>query len=105
MDNNKKRPPREAVLIVLHADNFVEVFGKKNVNVRIVRCPASFSDGMAIVAEDVVERMLPHYWRKLYFPANVRATANARPLFPSVMAGAKQAETDIAVLNKLGAAI
>jgi len=104
MESTKKRPQREAVLVVLHADNFVEVFAEKTVNVRIVRCPESSCDKMHTTAEDIVEWQLPLYWRKLYFPGKVRATANARPLLPSVMAKAEQATDDIAVLNKLGAA-
>ena len=104
MQTTKKRPQREAVLIVMHADNYVEVFGEKHVNVRVVRCPAASSDKSHITAEDVVERQLPRYWRKLYFPSNVRATANARPLLPSTLSRAMQAKDDIATLNKWGAA-
>ncbi len=104
MHSTKKPPQREAVLAVIHDDYHIEFFYEKNVNLCVVRCPAAFSNEARIIAEDIVEQQLSPYWRKLYFPGNVRATANTRPLLPSTMARAKQAKADIATLNKWGAA-
>ncbi len=94
------RPMREAVLIVEYADGHLEALGSKNVNAKFVRCPVAFNDEMFIMAEDWLEESLTPYWRQLFFPGNVRATANARPLLPTVMARAKQAKNDIAALNR-----
>ncbi len=104
MQNTKNRPQREPVLAVIHDDLHIEFFYEKNVNLHVVRCPAASSDEGRITAEDIVEQQLSPYWRKLYFPGKVRTTANARPFLPSTMLRAKQAKTDIATLNKWGAA-
>ena len=96
------RSKREAVLIALHGDGFVEVFGEKNVDVKIMNVP--HCPGSEILAEDTFELMLRHRYRQLYWPNKVRASAMHRPLLPTTMAAARQAKNDIATLNRLGAA-
>ena len=78
------RSKREAVLIALHGDGFVEVFGEKNVDVKIMNVP--HCPGSEILAEDTFELMLRHRYRQLYWPNKVRASAMHCPLLPSTMA-------------------
>lgn len=83
MDDNKNPPKREQVLICLHADQFVEVFAEKHIDVKIVSVPDC--PGSEALAEDTLELMLPQRWRRLYWPAKVRAVAMHRPLKPSTV--------------------
>ncbi len=83
MDSNTQR--REKVLVVAHGDNFIEVFGAKNVAALIVRCPTMGSNNGEELAEDYLESSLPQRWRELYFPGFLRASLANRPLVPSVI--------------------
>jgi len=103
MNHVTARPKREQVLIVLHADGHVEAFAAKTTDVRIARCPVSFNDEMAILAEDWLEQTLPWRWRHLFFPGNVRATANARSLLPSRLAKAQWIRKLIKALSEIEA--
>lgn len=76
---------REKVLVVAHSDNFIEVFGPKNVTVLIARCPTTGGLDGEELAEDYLESSLPPRWQELYFPGYLRASLANRPLVPSVM--------------------
>ncbi len=99
MNNTVKRPPREAVLIALHGDGYVEAFAAKNVDIKIVSVP--HCPGNEILAEDTVERTLRHRYRDLYWPVNVRASAMHRPLLPSTMARAVVVRDCLSSINTL----
>ena len=90
---------REAVLIALHSDGFIEAFGEKNVDVRIAsvpHCPSS-----EILAEDAFELLLPHRYRRLFWPVKIRATAMHRPLLSSTMARSIVVRDCITSLNDI----
>ena len=81
MDDKGKRPtyqPREAVLVVMHADGWVEVFAEKNVVVHIATFPCVYSAKVANAAEQYVELMMPWRYRKLYWPVKLRAADTVR---------------------------
>ncbi len=65
---------RESVLIVAHADGYVEAFARKNVDVRIVQMP-SVAPRNEPLAEQYLEENLPQRYRKVYFP-NLRRAAD-----------------------------
>lgn len=100
MQSTTNRQRREQALIVLHPDH-LEFFAGKNVSVKIVRAPASFSLEMECRVEDVVELLLPPYWRRLYFPGYCRATETLRPLLPSTLARSVATGDLIRLLNGL----
>ena len=83
--SNEKAPPRQAVLIVEHPDDFVEAFAEKNVDVHVARIPQSFSREGERQAEEVMEMMLPPRYRDLYRADRLRKTGTTRPLLPSVL--------------------
>jgi len=97
-----ERQKREKVLVVAHADNHLEIFAAKHVDVKIVRCPASFTDEMKGMAEDFVEQTLPPAWRSLYFPGFCRKSEMLRPLLPSTIQDAKLVRGLLKTLNSIG---
>ena len=80
MDSTKKRPQRQAVLIVSHPDGYIEAFAEPHIDVRFARVPVAHSLDAEVVAEDLVELMLPARYRRLYFPAMRRTVGSTRPL-------------------------
>jgi len=93
--------PRSDVLVVSHSDGHIEVFGEKNVSVRIVRMPAANSLQSERTAEDVAELMLPRRYRDLYRADRLRAVGNTRPLRPSTLVDAQWARDFITALNAM----
>ncbi len=94
-----ERPKREAVLIALHGDGYVEAYAERNVDVRIVT--VSHCPGAEALAEDTTELMLQHRYRQLYWPAKVRASAMHRPLLPSTIARSLVVRDCLTSLNKI----
>ncbi|QDS97704.1 hypothetical protein [Adhaeretor mobilis] len=92
---------RQHVLIVAHADGYLEVFGEKNLDIRISNIPLAHSREAERIAEDALELSLPRCYRQLYFPGKRRATATLMPLLPSTMARAKAVKRTIRQLNQL----
>lgn len=101
MDCSNKRPRRERVLVVPHADGHLEVFGSENVIVRIERLPVTNSRDAEAIAEDFLERSLPPIWRELYFPGMRRATGTAQLLLPSTIRRATDIEQSLQSLNSV----
>lgn len=83
---NQQRPPRQAVLIVAHTDNHLEVFAEKNVDVHFARVPAAFSVEGEQQVEQIMDWMLPPRYRDLHRADRLRKTGSTRPLLPSVLA-------------------
>ena len=72
---------RQKVLIILHADGFIEAYAdREQVDVKTVVMPHSTD---AILAEEYVELTLTKPYRDIYFPLNRRAVDNVRTLLPS----------------------
>jgi len=103
MNSKTKRPMRQPVLILSHADGHLECFGERHLDVHLARVPAAFSTDVELAAEAVVEMLLPPRYRSLYRADLLRKNGTTRPLLPSVFADARQAKKDIATLNRLGA--
>ncbi len=83
--DNLSRPPRQRVLIVSHPDGHLEVYADENITAKIVRVPVADSREAERQAEEIVEMLLPQFWRQLYWPNKVRETGTTRPLSPSTL--------------------
>lgn len=93
------KPKREAILIALHADGYIETFASKSVDIKFVDIP--HCPGRESLAEDYVEQSLPHVYRKLFYPGYVRGHAMHRPLTPSTIAEADAVTSFVKGLNGL----
>ena len=79
--------PRTAVIVVLHADGFVEVFSDKQViDARIICVPAMSTPTGEVVAEEYVESILPQRYRDFYYPGNRIAAENWKRITPTIIA-------------------
>ena len=104
MSKHTPRLKRVQVLVVPHADGYIEAYADNHVDVKIAHCPWAATDSDTAVAEDCVEMALPAHWRHLYFPAKVRASGNVRPLLPSVANEARAVGDLIKGLNGIESA-
>jgi hypothetical protein len=77
---------REAVLILAHADGWLEAFADKHVDVRIAIMPAMKTPEGELAAERYVESSLPRRYRDVYWPGNRRAADMLRVVRPSDIA-------------------
>lgn len=109
MSTSPMRQQSTPVLVAIHPDGFVEVFGQKNVDAVIVNVPAVGSKQGEILAEEFVEMNIPYRHREIFVPGLVRAAkvgrvvtpaeikrtrnliAGLRALDPRLFAGAKEA--------------
>ena len=91
------------VLVGLHPDLHVEVFGDGppgvRFNVTIARFPQATSPQSDALAEDAFEQSLPPRSRRLYFANKLLASGTARPLLASVAHAALQAQVAVEALN------
>jgi hypothetical protein len=78
------KPRRERVLVVLHSDGWVEVYARRNVDVRIVnRLHVTGGDAMtADILDALVECDLPKCYRWLYYPRRLRDVGQVRRITP-----------------------
>jgi hypothetical protein len=81
-----KRQQREPVLVVLHADGWVEVFAERHVDARIAVMPFMASAEGQIAADQNLEADLPYPFRTLYWPSRRRAADMVRTVRPSDIA-------------------
>ena len=70
---------REKILVLLYHDGFVEVYGDKHIDCRIVNVPVTGLAAGEILAEQFVELTIPRCYRDIYFPTAKRATELLRP--------------------------
>jgi hypothetical protein len=77
---------REKILVLLYSDGFVEVYGEKHIDARIVNVPVASTPAGEILAEEYVELTIPRCYRDIYFPTAKRATELLRPIKPSDIA-------------------
>lgn len=72
-EEHEEGPAREPVLVVLHSDGWVEVYGdRKRVNVRVVQRVHSTADDVADLLDELVESDAKRHG-DLYFPRNLIA--------------------------------
>lgn len=81
-----KRPPRprEKVLVVLHADGFVEVFGKENIDVHIARRLHVENErgDLSTLLDEYTTATMPRCYRGLYMPNKCREIGNIESITP-----------------------
>ena len=75
--------PRQAVLVLAHADGWLEVFAEPNIDVRIAMVPTTGTIAGESLAEQVVDLALPRRYRDLHWPGKLRAADRLRVLRPS----------------------
>lgn len=66
------------VVVELHSDGFVRVYGDKCVSAIVLNRPAVRSARAAIIAEQLIDECLPIRHRDVYCPGRVRATGQVR---------------------------
>ena len=79
--DSRQRKPRSKVLIILHNDGFVEVFGRDDIDVRIVNMPAIHPAGEAF-AEEYLDLILPRPYKEVHWPGMVRAVGKVDTVTP-----------------------
>jgi hypothetical protein len=75
--------PRQAVLVLAHADGWLEVFAEPNVDVRIAMVPTTGTIAGESLAEAYLELALSPRYRELHWPGKLRAADRLRVLRPS----------------------
>ena len=85
-DGQDVRPQREPVLIVLHADGWVECYGESHVDAHIIVAPYMESIEGEIKAQDYLAGAIPRRYRPLYLPGKCRAADQVRQIRPSDIA-------------------
>ena len=78
-------PRREQVLIVAHADGWIECFAERHIDVRIVIMPDVNTPESEILAEQYIESSIPEVYRKIYWPGNLRSAGMIEKISPSVL--------------------
>lgn len=79
-------PRREQILGIVHHDGWIELYGERHIDARIVMVPAMSTAAGEIAAEQYIETILPDCYRRLYWPGNLRAAAMMRVVHPSDIA-------------------
>ena len=65
--------PREAVLVVLHDDGWIEAYAERHVDVRIITMPHMTTPEGERLADEYLGLTLPKRYRDLFWPSNRRA--------------------------------
>lgn len=82
------------VLVVAHADGYIEVFADKGIRCRFVNiCQMPTVEG-EILAERYLEESLPKPFKDIYFPGNRIVTGNVLQLTPELLAK-REFEVDV----------
>jgi hypothetical protein len=92
-------PERHPVLITIHADGFVEVFGDRNkVTAHTVVVPKMQSSAGESLAEEYIEAVLPRRYRDIYFPGNLLGRDMVTTITPGMISNRRW---DLAVARGL----
>lgn len=92
-------PRRQAVLIAVHADGFLEAFAERNLDVAFARIPAASNQASERLAEDCFEQMLPLRYRELWRADLLRACGSTAPLRVETIQAALAAKDCVAALE------
>ena len=95
------RREREKVLVVLHADGYVEVFAGRHVDVRIAQLLDVHLDDEPL-AEEYLEVSVPACYRDLYWPSRLRAMGMVERISPQQELDAQRAVAAIRELRAIG---
>lgn len=72
---------RSTVLVEVHADGFVEVFGDDHVQVMVINRPSASNNTNECKVDDLIDSILPKRVQDIRWPGpNVRRTGNIQPL-------------------------
>ncbi len=77
-ENTRANLARPCVLIVGHADGWIEIFGQ-GIDARFVNIPTMSSSAGEIMAEDYVSSEIPQRYRDIYYPGNRICVGQLRP--------------------------
>lgn len=73
------RPPKQPVLVILHSDGYVQVYGdRKLVDCHVAIMPQMTSDKGQMLAEQILELELPLRYKQIYWPGNLIGTHQVR---------------------------
>ena len=71
----------QTILVELHADGLVRVFGDESIQVKIVNRPVASTNKNDIRVEELIDSVLPQRYREVYWPGpNLRAMGNYKPI-------------------------
>lgn len=76
-------PQRQPVLVLVHSDHFVEVFGPRNIDVKVLDFPKVNTDSAVILAAQYIDLTIPMNYREIYWPDCRRAMHMPRVVTPS----------------------
>ncbi|MCO6044143.1 hypothetical protein NG895_09505 [Aeoliella sp. ICT_H6.2] len=94
------QPERHSVLVLIHADGWIEVFAERHVDVRIEMVPYTGTVSGEVLAEEYLDLTLSPRYRELHLPINCRAADKFRVVRPSDLL---RREHELALLNGLDA--
>lgn len=77
---------RSAILVVLHADGWIEVYGQPYVDVHMAVMPHTTTPEGERAAEEYLDTILARRYRDLYWPGLRRAADLVRSVSPSDIA-------------------
>lgn len=99
MNHRKQPPPRQAVLVVVHVDGFIEAFAEKSVDVCFARLLEFDTPAGELLAEECFEMMLPKRYRDLWRRDYLRANGTTDLLRPQAVIDALAAKDCIAAIE------
>lgn len=100
MTNHHASPPRrQAVLIAVHPDGYLEAFADKSVDVRFARHLDAHTPAGERLAEDCFEMLLPQRYRDLWRRDLLRACGTTDLLRPQAVLDALAARDCITALE------
>ncbi len=69
-------------LIELYPDGYIKVYGEKSLQIEIVNRPYCISEKGELLAEQLVDSILPEGYREIFWPGMVRKTGILRTITP-----------------------
>ncbi len=73
----------ETVLVELYSDGFVRSYASKNVNIIIINRPHAATLEGGMLAEQLIDDILPFNFKAVYFPGMIRATGQLKRVTPT----------------------
>lgn len=101
MNSRKQPPPRQAVLIAIHTDGYLEAFADKSVDVRFERMLDFNTPAGELLAEECFDMLLPRRYRDLWRRDCLRANGTTDLLRPQAVLDALAVKDCVAALEPL----